>query len=211
VAHDLRQPLFRIDGFGQLLLAEHGAALDAGARECLESVLRATRAMDNMIDDLLMLSRVSRTELRRATVDLSALARELLDTLRHHEPGRAVHIELMPGLSARGDPGLLRIALDNLLGNAWKYTGRKPQSRIEFGATLQGEEQVYFVRDNGAGFDMKNAHHLFNTFQRLHSASEFPGTGIGLTTVQRIVRRHGGRIWAQAAVGEGAAFYFTLP
>jgi len=211
VAHDLRAPLRSIDGFSSVLLCEHGAALDAGARDCLERVLRATQAMSQMIDDLLMLARVGRTELRRTRVDLGALAQEILETLRLREPGRRVRIELMPGLTTQGDPGLLRIALDNLLGNAWKYTGGRPEARIEFGATTEEDGLVYFVRDNGAGFDMKYAGKLFNAFQRLHTQDEFPGTGIGLATVQRIVRKHAGRIWAQAVVGEGAVFCFTLP
>jgi light-regulated signal transduction histidine kinase (bacteriophytochrome) len=167
--------------------------------------------MSQMIDDLLMLSRVGRNELQRTPVDLSALAEEVAGSLRLREPERHVEVAIAPGLAATGDPGLLRIALDNLFGNAWKYTGRQPQARIEFGVTMDERGPVYFVRDNGAGFDMKYAGKLFNAFARLHTTSEFPGSGIGLATVQRIVHRHGGSIWAQAAVGAGAAFYFTLP
>jgi signal transduction histidine kinase len=213
VAHDLRAPLRSIDGFGSLLLSEHGAALDDGARKLLERVRAAARRMSQMVDDLLMLSRVARTEPLRAPVDLSALARESLEKLRLQEPHRSVRVELAPGLITRGDPGLLRIALENLLGNAWKYSGRTQEALIEFGAQREPEEKgesVYFVRDNGAGFDMQYASKLFTAFQRLHRPDEFPGTGIGLATVQRIVRKHGGRIWAQAAAGEGATFYFTL-
>lgn len=210
VAHDLRSPLRSIDGFSTLVLSDHGASLDEEARDHLERVIRATRSMDKVIDDLLMLSRVGRAELQRKPVDLSALAHEVLETLRLQTPGRQMRIELQAGLKGQGDPGLLRIALDNLLGNAWKYTARQPDARIEFGATMVEGEQVYFVRDNGAGFDMNDAGKLFNAFQRLHTPEEFPGTGVGLATVQRIVRKHAGRIWARAAVGEGAAFYFTL-
>jgi len=179
VAHDLRAPLRTINGFSSVLLSEYGAALDDDARNCLALVLRATQGMNQMIDDLLMLSRVGRTELRRTQVDLSALAQEILETLRLQEPDRRVRIEVMPDLTTQGDPGLLRIALDNLLGNAWKYTGRQPEARIEFGATTEEGGLVYFVRDNGAGFDMKYADRLFNAFQRLHRVDEFPGTGIG--------------------------------
>jgi light-regulated signal transduction histidine kinase (bacteriophytochrome) len=210
VAHDLREPLRSIDGFSELLLSEHGAALDADGRNHLDRVRRAARRMGQMIDDLLMLSRVVRTEPQRASVDLSALAQEVLEALRLQEPERSVHIEVTPGLTAQGDAGLLRIALQNLLGNAWKYSGRQREAQIEFGAKAEEGEWVYFVRDNGAGFEMKYAGKLFNPFQRLHTADEFPGTGIGLATVHRIVRKHGGRIWAQAAVGQGATFYFTL-
>ena len=211
VAHDLRGPLRSIDGFSSLLLSEHGTALDDGARNLLDRMRAAARRMAQMIDDLLMLSRVTSTEPQRAPVDLSALAQESLEKLRIQEPDRSVRIELAPGLTARGDPGLLRIALENLLGNAWKYSGRNPEAVIELGVDKEVErETVYFVRDNGAGFDMQYARKLFTPFQRLHRTDEFPGTGIGLATVQRIVRKHGGRIWAQAAPGKGATFYFTL-
>jgi signal transduction histidine kinase len=210
VAHDLRGPLYSIDGFSSVLLSEHGAMLDPGGKHCLQRVMDATQAMGRMIDDLLMLARVGRGELRRTEVDLSALAQEILGALDRQEPDRRVRVEIMPGLAAQGDSGLLRIALDNLLGNAWKYTSRQAQASIEFGATREQEGWVYFVRDNGAGFDMKHAGKLFNAFERLHTLDEFPGTGIGLATVQRIVRKHGGRIWARAAPGEGAAFHFTL-
>jgi signal transduction histidine kinase len=211
VAHDLRGPLGWIDGFSSILLAEYGSELDTKARALLDRVLQSTRTMSQMIDDLLMLSRVGRNELQRTPVDLSALAEEVAGSLRLREPERHVEVAIAPGLAATGDPGLLRIALDNLFGNAWKYTGRQPQARIEFGVTMDERGPVYFVRDNGAGFDMKYAGKLFNAFARLHTTSEFPGSGIGLATVQRIVHRHGGSIWAQAAVGAGAAFYFTLP
>lgn len=210
VSHDLRAPLRSVDGFSAVLLSEHGAALDADARSLLERMRHATQRMSQMIDDLLMLARVARTELRREPVDLSALVQEILQNLRLQEPDRTVHVALAPGLTARGDPGLLRIALENLLGNAWKYSGRRPQAEIEFGVNDENSESVYFVRDNGAGFDMEYVQKLFNPFQRLHTSNEFPGTGIGLATVQRIIHKHGGRIWAKAMVDQGAAFFFTL-
>ncbi len=210
VAHDLRAPLRSIDGFSNVLLYRHGEALDADARRCLDHVLHAAQDMSQMIDDLLMLARVGRSELQRMQVDLSAMGQEIFENLCAQEPDRNIQLELTPGLTAPGDSGLLRIALQNLLSNAWKYTSRKPQARIAFGARKEEDQQIYFVQDNGAGFDMKHAGKLFNAFQRLHSSDEFPGTGIGLATVHRVVRRHGGRIWAEAAVGTGAAFYFTL-
>lgn len=211
VAHDLRGPLSGIDGFSSIVLAEYGDQLGVEGRGLLERVLQATQAMSQMIDDLLMLSRMGRTEMQRTPVDLSALAAEVAESHRLREPERSVDVTIAPGLTANGDPGLLRIALDNLLGNAWKYTRRQPRARIEFGATEDSGGLVYFVRDNGAGFDMKYADKLFQAFSRLHSPGEFPGSGIGLATVQRIVLRHGGSIRAQAAVGAGAVFYFTLP
>jgi signal transduction histidine kinase len=210
VAHDLRAPLRSIDGYASVLLATYGAALDANAHDYLERVMQSTAAMSQMIDDLLMLARVSRAELQRTQVDLSAMALEILEALRLQEPDRRMHIEVMPRLIADGDPGLLHIALTNLLGNAWKYTGQREVAQIEFGAMKEADELTYFVRDNGAGFDMKYAGKLFNAFQRLHTQDAFPGTGIGLATVRRIVRRHGGRIWATATVDGGATFYFTL-
>jgi signal transduction histidine kinase len=210
VAHDLRAPLRSIDGYANVLLATCGAMLDADARSYLEQVIQSAAAMSGMIEDMLMLARVGRAELQRTQVDLSAMALEILESLRLQEPDRRMSIEVMPGLMADGDPGLLRIALNNLLGNAWKYTGRQAVAQIEFGAMMEGDELTYFVRDNGAGFDMRHADRLFNAFQRLHTQDAFPGTGIGLATVHRIVRKHGGRIWATAIVDSGATFYFTL-
>ncbi|GLQ90103.1 hypothetical protein GCM10007898_36780 [Dyella flagellata] len=211
VAHDLRTPLNSIDGFTSILLMQQGETLDIEARRLLEDVLQAAKGMRQMIDDLLTLARVGRAELRRDTVDLSDLTRKVIDVLQRQEPGRRIQFKLMPGLTTEGDPGLLRTALDNLIGNAWKYSSKRQESVIEFGATKANGEVAYYVRDNGAGFDMKYAHKLFAAFQRLHSEKEFPGTGIGLATVHRIISRHGGRIWADAAEGQGATFYFTLP
>ncbi|NWG87804.1 MAG: PAS domain S-box protein [Hydrogenophilaceae bacterium] len=210
VSHDLRGPLRAIDGFAQALLEDYGDRLDTTGRGYLDRVRSGTQRMSQLIDDLLKLSRLSRATLQPETVDLSALARDILAHLHELDPERPLQTEVMPDLAATGDPGLLRAALENLLGNAWKYSSKQPRPRIEFGATRQDGETVYFVRDNGVGFDMAHAGKLFGAFQRLHHRDEFEGTGIGLATVQRIVHRHGGRIWAEAAPGQGATFYFTL-
>jgi PAS domain S-box-containing protein len=211
VSHDLRAPLRSIDGFGQALLEDYAGVLDETGRGYLQRVRSASQRMAQLIDDLLELSRVTRSEMRRDTVDLSAMAREIAAGLGSTHPERRVEWAIDQGVTARGDPRLLRQALENLLGNAWKYTGKQPDARIEFGVVESGAETVYFVRDNGAGFEMAYAEKLFTPFQRLHSAHEFEGTGIGLATVQRVLRRHGGRVWAKAEVGGGATFYFSLP
>lgn len=210
VSHDLRAPLRSIDGFSQALLEDYADRLDEPGRQHLARVRAATLRMGELIDDLLQLSRVTRAEMCRETVDLSALAKFVVADLRRAEPERRVEIAVQPGLQAEGDPKLLRIALVNLLSNAWKFTGPQPAARIELGLQDNGGERAFFVRDNGVGFDMAYVHKLFGAFQRLHAASEFPGTGIGLATVQRIVHRHGGRVWAEAAVDAGATFYFAL-
>jgi light-regulated signal transduction histidine kinase (bacteriophytochrome) len=167
--------------------------------------------MSRLIEDLLHLSRVGRSEMSRSKVDLSALVQSVAAETQKSEPGREVVWKIGGGIHAQGDQRLLRIAFENLIGNAWKFTAKKPTTIIEFGQERRGDENVFFVRDNGAGFDMTYAEKLFGVFQRLHSASEFPGTGIGLATVHRIVSRHGGRIWAEGEVRNGATFYFTLP
>jgi PAS domain S-box-containing protein len=209
VAHDLRAPLRSIDGFGQILLEDYADKIDDEGRQCLNYVRESAQQMACLIDDLLALSRVTRGEFRRAAVDLGAIARSVSAGLAQASPDRRVELVVADDLRADGDDGLLTIALQNLIGNAWKFTGRRGDARIEVGVT--GDEPgVYFVRDNGAGFDMAYASKLFGMFQRLHDARDFEGTGIGLTTVQRIVRRHGGRIWAEGVVGEGATFFFTL-
>jgi light-regulated signal transduction histidine kinase (bacteriophytochrome) len=212
VSHDLRAPLRAIDGFSLALLEDYGDRLDEDARGYLERVRAGTQRMGRLIDDLLGLSRVARVELRRERVNLSALAESVVEEIRRSEPERDVVIDVEQGLGAVGDPHLLRIVLTNLLGNSWKFTAHAPRPRIEFGAASEGmSEREYFVRDNGAGFDMAYAGKLFGAFQRLHTQGEYPGTGIGLATVQRIVHRHGGRVYANAAPGEGATFFFTLP
>jgi signal transduction histidine kinase/HAMP domain-containing protein len=210
-SHDLRAPLRSIDGFSQALLEDYGDSLDAQGQEYLQRIRKATWRMAELIDALLELSRVTRTELSRTPLDLTAMARMITAELRRREPARDVEVVLAEGLTASGDPPLLRVALENLLGNAWKFTAKKAPARIEIGSLRQPDGALaYFVRDNGAGFDMQYAHNLFGAFQRLHRAGEFPGTGIGLATVQRIIHRHGGRIWAESIVDHGATFYFTL-
>ena len=210
IAHDLRAPLRAIDGFAQALLEDNERDLDATGKDHLRRIRAASQRMGTLIDDLLSLARITRSELVREDVDLSALARSVLDDLRAAEPARDVADVVAPGLAARGDRRLLRVALENLLGNAWKYTSKKPRARIEF-SPAGAEPHAFVVRDDGAGFDMAYADRLFGSFQRLHTQDEFPGTGIGLATVQRIVHRHGGRVWAEGRVGEGASFSFTLP
>jgi light-regulated signal transduction histidine kinase (bacteriophytochrome) len=210
VSHDLRAPLRSIDGFSQALLEEYGDVLTGDGADYLRRVRAATQRMGELIDDLLNLSRVTRREMRREPVDLSALARMILAQLAKGDPGRHVEVHVADGLVAWGDPHLLRLALENLLGNAWKFTGKQPAARVEFGMTSENGASAYFVRDNGVGFDMAYSYKLFGAFQRLHAMTEFPGTGIGLATVQRVINRHGGRVWADAALGTGATFYFTL-
>jgi PAS domain S-box-containing protein len=210
VSHDLRAPLRSIDGFSQALVEEYGDRLDDTAADYLRRIRGATRRMGELIDDLLDLSRVTRRELHREEVDLSGLASAVLAGLARAEPERQVEIDIGAGLMGHGDPHLLRLALDNLLGNAWKFTSRQPSARIEFGARHEGDRPVYYVSDNGVGFDMAYADKLFGAFQRLHPGREYPGTGIGLATVHRIVLRHGGRVWAQSEMGQGATFFFTL-
>lgn len=210
VAHDLRTPLRSIDGFSQALLEDCADKLDDEGRKYLGYVRESAQHMAHLIDDILALSRVSRATLSDEPVDLSALARSVIARLSRAQPERKVSVSIQDGLSVRGDPRLLEIALGNLLDNAWKFTRNRSDARIELGATSQDGATTYFVRDNGAGFDMAYASKLFGVFQRLHGAHEFEGTGVGLATVQRVVHRQGGRVWAQAVVGAGATFYFTL-
>ena len=210
VSHDLRAPLRGIDGWTLAFLEDYGQSLDDQGRTYLNQVRTETQHMGQLIDDMLSLSRVSRVEMQRETVDLSALARAITGRLRETGPERLVEVVIQEGLTAAGDPRLLEIALSNLLDNAWKFTGKRPNGLIEFGRITQEGPPVFLVRDNGAGFDPAYADKLFGVFQRLHKTAEFPGTGIGLATVQRILHRHGGRVWAEAAVGRGATFYFTL-
>jgi light-regulated signal transduction histidine kinase (bacteriophytochrome) len=210
VSHDLRAPLRSIDGFSQVLLEDYGGELDDDARDALRRVRAASQRMSRLIDDLLKLARLNRAEMRTQLVDLSRIASEITDELRETAPGRQVSVDVSSKLEARGDPDLLQVVLDNLLRNSWKYTSRTTNPHIEFTSVEVDGRPVFVVRDNGAGFDMKYADKLFGVFQRLHKAEEFEGTGVGLATVQRIISRHGGKIWAEGAVGEGAAFYFTL-
>jgi signal transduction histidine kinase/HAMP domain-containing protein len=211
VSHDLRAPLRSIDGFSQVLLEDYGDTLDAQGQDSLQRIRMATQRMAELIDALLELSRVTRAELSREAVDVTAVARTIAAELQRHEPSRRVAFVIADGLVMQGDPRLLRVLLHNLLGNAWKFTAKQPQARIEVGRLTQPDGTLtWFVRDNGAGFDMAYADKLFAPFQRLHRATEFPGTGIGLATVQRIIHRHGGHIWAEGAVEQGATIYFTL-
>ncbi len=212
VSHDLRAPLRGIDGFSQALIEDYGDKLDDQGKDYLQRVRSATQRMGLLIDDLLKLSRATRAELRRESVDLNPLAQGIMHELQRTKPERVVEFSIEAGLNADGDARLLRIVLENLLGNAWKFTGKTPRPLIELGS-CPGEDGtcVFYVRDNGVGFDMVYADKLFGAFQRLHAPAEFPGTGIGLATVQRIVHRHGGRVWAEGQVNRGATFYFTLP
>lgn len=210
VSHDLRAPLRSIDGFSQVLLEDYGAQLDDAGKDSLQRVRAASQRMGSLIDDLLKLARVTRAEVRTEQVDLSALAQEIVAELEQAAADRKVEFAIAPGLTARGDARLLRVALDNLLRNGWKYTAKTAAPRVEFGVKSENGERVFLVRDNGAGFDMKYSDKLFGVFQRLHTAAEFEGTGVGLATVRRIITRLGGRIWAEGAVDRGATFYFTL-
>lgn len=211
VSHDLRAPLRSIDGFSQILLKTHSDRLDATGQDYLQRVRRASQRMGHLIDDLLQLSQVARSSIRREPVDLSEIAEFVADDLRKTNPERQVQFDLQQGISMQADPGLLRIVMENLLGNAYKFTGKKAEAKIEFGKHDIDGESVFFVRDNGDGFNMDYVHKLFGAFQRLHGAGEFEGTGIGLATVQRIIHRHNGRIWAEGKEGQGATFCFTLP
>jgi len=212
VSHDLRAPLNTIDGFSKLLGKEIGAsAATERGKHYLARIRAGAVQMGELIDALLSLAQVSRTTLRRESVDLSAMAETVLNDYRQREPGRAAQLAIQPGLVVQGDPGLLRQVLENLLGNAWKYSSKQPQTDIIFRRESGPDGvAVYTVRDHGAGFDMAYSDKLFGVFQRLHTASEFEGTGIGLATVHKIITRHGGRVWAESAPGQGATFYFTL-
>ena len=210
VSHDLRAPLRTIDGFSQALLEDYHEQLPEDAQNFLERVRNAAQRMAKLIDDLLELSRISRLPVERQPIDVTALAKSIAEELRQAEPARNVNFEIAPHLKAHGDAQLLRIAMQNLMNNAWKFTSKVQDATIEVGYNGGKASQVFFVRDNGAGFDMAYAGKLFGAFQRLHAVSEFPGTGIGLATVQRIVVKHGGRIWAESTLDQGATFYFTL-
>lgn len=211
VSHDLRAPLRHIDGFVQILVEDCADKLDDKGRHYLQRIRNNTERMSQLIGDLLALSRTTRTPVRRQKVDLSAMARQIIAEFDSAAPGRGADIVISEGLSAYGDAGLLRVLLDNLLSNAWKFTAKCAHARIEVGTTATPEAQVvYYVRDNGAGFNMAYVGKLFGVLQRLHSHDDFPGTGLGLATAYRIVQKHGGRIWAEAKVNEGAIFYFTL-
>jgi len=210
VSHDLRSPLRTIDGFS-LALLEDCDGLDETCKDHLQRIRTAAQRMGSLIDDLLNLSRVTRAQLNAQSFDLSAIVTAVAGELQASDPHRRVVWNIQPALLATGDSQLLRVAVENLLNNAWKFTSRRPEARIEFGKTEDSGDTAFFVKDDGAGFDPAYADRLFGAFQRLHGAAEFPGTGVGLATVQRVIHRHGGRIWAKSAPDQGATFYFTLP
>jgi len=210
VSHDLRGPLVAFDDLSEKLLEKYGKRLDAGATEYLQKMREASRRMTSVFDGLQMLFRLTSGEIKRENVDVSALSRQLVDELRAESPDHNVEVKIAPDVTASGDQRLVRILMGNLINNAWKFTGGKRSPKITIGREVVDGETRIFVKDNGAGFDMIEAHRLFGAFQRLHSQSDYPGAGIGLATARRIVNRHGGRIWAEGALGEGATFYFIL-
>jgi signal transduction histidine kinase len=210
VSHDLRGPLDALNGFSYLVVKNYSDKLDAKGKESLQNIRAAARRMSELIEDLLNLSRVATSSMHRQQIDLSALARPIIDELRRREPDREVEFVLPSVTPAFADPRLMQIVLDNLLRNAWKYTSHHVRARIEFGQETRDGQVSFFVKDDGSGFDSRSADRLFQPFQRLHSAAEFPGNGIGLATVRRIIQRHGGRVWAEGTVEQGATFYFAL-
>jgi len=210
VSHDLRAPLRSIDGFSKLLLEDYVNQLDASGADYLQRIRNNAQRMATLIDDMLNLSRLTRTEMRRQTVDLTSAAAAIVADLQTRDPERRVTFRIAEGLSVNADAHLLVIVLENLLNNAWKFTSKREQAEIELGSIREQGKATYFIRDNGAGFDPQYADKLFGAFQRLHGMNEFPGTGVGLATVQHIINRHGGRVWADAKPGAGATFYFTL-
>ena len=211
VSHDLRAPIRVVEGFTRILKEDYGRGLDRIGNDHLDRVLSAAARMNSMIDALLALAQLSAKPLARQPVNLSQLAGFIVDDLKRQSPDRHVYVVVQPGMLAQGDPTLLRVALENLLGNAWKYSSKCARPEIHFERGAYEGREVFTVRDNGAGFDMRFADRLFGVFQRLHSATDFQGTGVGLASVRRIVRRHGGEIWAESEVGGGAKFHFTLP
>lgn len=211
IAHDLRAPLRAITSFSQILQQDAREKLDEEEQDYLRRIVNAGQRMSILIDDLLELARISRTRMRIEPVDLSALAQSFLEQQQHADPERKVSCVVAPGAVVNGDPQLLQLVMENLLGNAWKYSARTDHARIEFGSTSKGGQQVFYVRDNGIGFDMQFASKLFQPFQRLDNSPDFKGSGIGLANVRQIIERHGGSVWAEAESGQGATFYFTLP
>jgi signal transduction histidine kinase len=210
VSHDLRAPLRSIDGFSHLLNKGYYEKLDDQGKNYLNHIISAAQRMSHLIDDMLKLSQITRSELNIQNVDLSAIVREIADNLRDSQPEREVYFHIAEGITTRGDAYLLRIVLENFIWNAWKFTSKHTKATIEFGVQQKKGQIAYYVRDDGAGFDMNYVQKLFGAFQRLHSENEFPGTGIGLATVQRIIQRHEGTVWAESEVEKGATFYFTI-
>lgn len=210
VSHDLRSPITVIKGFSEILMNDYGNLLDQHGKSMLDHIITATNKMDSIITDLLSLARISKERMNCQEIDLSPIAHHVINELRLTEPQRNVMISIAPSLPAWADPGFMNITLTNLIGNAWKYTGKNSDARIDIGSITIENRNVFFIRDNGAGFDMNFADKLFKPFQRLHSENQFKGTGIGLAIVQRIIQRHGGKIWTESEPGKGAVFYFTL-
>jgi light-regulated signal transduction histidine kinase (bacteriophytochrome) len=211
IAHDLRAPLRSITAFSQILLEEAGGRLNAIEKDYLNRVVNAGKFMANLIDDILELSRITRIDIEHRDVDISAMARECLQSLQASNPERKVELQVQPDMHVTGDPRLLRIILQNLLSNAWKFTSERENPKIQIGAADDRNQTVFFVKDNGIGFDVKYSDKVFGIFQRLHKTEEFEGTGIGLASVQRAIHRHGGKVWVNAKEQKGATFYFTLP
>jgi len=211
VSHDLRAPLLSFDGLNQSLLKDYGDSLDPRAKDYLQRMRRASERMTSVFDGLQTLFRLTSGEIHRETTDISGMAADIVEEMRAADPGRKVDVSVGESLTVFGDPRLLRILMTNLISNAWKFTSKEAAARVEIGAEIVDGDTRLFVRDNGVGFDMRYYNKLFGVFQRLHSATEFPGTGVGLAIVHRLVTRHGGRVWAEAAVNEGATFYFSLP
>ncbi len=211
VSHDLRAPLRAIDGFSQVLAEDYESTLDEIGKDYLTRVRQGAQKMSQLIDDLLTLSRAMRGDISREEIDLANEAMDVISDLKQTEPGRIVYFDVQKDMKAFGDPALLRVVIQNLLGNAWKYTSKQQDAHIKFACKQDNGELIYYIQDDGAGFDMRYADKLFHAFQRLHQPEDFPGTGIGLATVQRIVTRHGGKIWATSSPKKGAVFYFTLP
>jgi light-regulated signal transduction histidine kinase (bacteriophytochrome) len=211
VSHDLRAPLRAIDGFARILEEDHTARLDDDGRRVLGIICGEAKRMGQLIDDLLAFSRMSRQHVESAQIDMPVLAQAVFDECAAHAPGRQLRFKARPLPPAQGDRAMLRQMLANLFSNAIKYTRPKAVAEIEIGGRTEGEENLYYVKDNGVGFDMKYAGKLFGVFQRLHDEAEFEGTGVGLALVQRVIHRHGGRVWAEATLNEGATFYFTIP
>ena len=211
VSHDLRAPLRSIDGFTGMLIEDYSDLLDDQGKDYLQRVNTNTKRMTQLIDGILDLSRLTRGDINKQPVDLSEMAQVISEELQQQNPERCVEFNITSGLEVNCDARLLRAVLENLIGNAWKFTSKRDVTSIEFGCTKINGQSTYYVKDNGAGFDMANVEKLFGTFQRLHTSEEFEGTGIGLATVKRIVNRHGGDVWAESVVNQGATFYFTIP
>jgi light-regulated signal transduction histidine kinase (bacteriophytochrome) len=210
VSHDLRAPLEAINGYSYVLMKTQADKLDTNGKQSLQSIRAAAKRMAELIDDLLNLSRVTTSTLRREKIDLSTYARTIMEDLCRSDPGRKVEFAAPAAAEVYADARLLRIVMENLLRNAWKYTSQHEHARIEFGLSSTNGRAAFFIKDDGSGFDQRSADRLFQPFQRLHSAAEFPGNGIGLATVRRIIQKHGGEVWAEGAVEKGATFYFTL-